>query len=226
MYRILFALVELAAAGVFLLPLFLLYGKFTAHSRMQIFCSILFGFYFAAVLALVGFPSILDHSPDVTLHLVPLAGIPADFQNACLNVLLFVPLGLFLPLLWDSCQSLRRTLLFALCVTLFIELSQLFTLRATDINDILTNLGNRILLGKACRKSPSCRSLPQWKRTHPALHHHSRGVLFRPAVCFRLLLGTPAVAHILLFNTFTTASFNMMNPSVFKKFLFFPMHSY
>ena len=134
MYRILFALVELAAAGVFLLPLFLLYGKFTAHSRMQIFCSILFGFYFAAV------PSILDHSPDVTLHLVPLAGIPADFQNACLNVLLFVPLGLFLPLLWDSCQSLRRTLLFALCVTLFIELSQLFTLRATDINDILTNL--------------------------------------------------------------------------------------
>lgn len=133
MYRILFALVELAAAGVFLLPLFLLYGKFTAHSRMQIFCSILFGFYFAAVLALVGFPSILDHSPDVTLHLVPLAGIPADFQNACLNVLLFVPLGLFLPLLWDSCQSLRRTLLFALCVTLF-------TLRATDINDILTNL--------------------------------------------------------------------------------------
>ena len=49
MYRILFALVELAAAGVFLLPLFLLYGKFTAHSRMQIFCSILFGFYFAAV---------------------------------------------------------------------------------------------------------------------------------------------------------------------------------
>ena len=126
MYRILFALVELAAAGVFLLPLFLLYGKFTAHSRMQIFCSILFGFYFAAVLALVGFPSILDHSPDVTLHLVPLAGIPADFQNACLNVLLFVPLGLFLPLLWDSCQSLRRTLLFALCVTLFIELSQLF----------------------------------------------------------------------------------------------------
>ena len=50
MYRILFALVELAAAGVFLLPLFLLYGKFTAHSRMQIFCSILFGFYFAAVL--------------------------------------------------------------------------------------------------------------------------------------------------------------------------------
>ena len=127
MYRILFALVELAAAGVFLLPLFLLYGKFTAHSRMQIFCSILFGFYFAAVLALVGFPSILDHSPDVTLHLVPLAGM-------------FVPLGLCLPLLWDSCQSLRRTLLFALCVTLFIELSQLFTLRATDINDILTNL--------------------------------------------------------------------------------------
>lgn len=84
MYRILFALVELAAAGVFLLPLFLLYGKFTAHSRMQIFCSILFGFYFAAVLALVGFPSILDHSPDVTLHLVPLAGIPADFQK-CLS---------------------------------------------------------------------------------------------------------------------------------------------
>ena len=158
MYRILYALVELAAAGVFLLPLFLLYGKFTAHSRMQFFCSILFGFYFAAVLALVGFPSILDHSPDVTLNLVPLAGIPADFKNACLNVLLFVPLGLFLPLLWDSCQSLRRTILFALCVTLFIELSQLFTLRATDINDILTNLAGAAIgyfLAKHAAASPN-----------------------------------------------------------------------
>lgn len=120
---------------------FFFYTENLPHTAVCRFSgSILFGFYFAAVLALVGFPSILDHSPDVTLHLVPLAGIPADFQNACLNVLLFVPLGLFLPLLWDSCQSLRRTLLFALCVTLFIELSQLFTLRATDINDILTNL--------------------------------------------------------------------------------------
>lgn len=140
MYRILYALVETAAAGVFLLPLFLFYRRLAAHSRIQMLCSILFGFYFAAVLALVGFPSMLDHSPDVTLNLVPLAGIPADFKNACLNILLFVPLGIFLPLFWDSCQSLRRTLLFALCVTLGIELSQLFTLRATDINDILTNL--------------------------------------------------------------------------------------
>ena len=140
MHRILYALVEMAAAGVFLLPLFLLYGTLTARSRLQILCSILFGFYFAAVLALVGFPSILDHSLDVTLNLVPLAGIPADFKNACLNILLFIPLGIFLPSLWVSYQSLRRTLLFTLCVTLGIELSQLFTLRATDINDILTNL--------------------------------------------------------------------------------------
>ena len=166
MYRILFALVELAAAGVFLLPFFLLYGKFTAHSRMQIFCSILFGFYFAAVLALVGFPSILDHSPDVTLNLVPLAGIPADFKNACLNILLFIPLGLFLPLLWDSCHSFRRTLLFALCVTLGIELSQLFTLRATDINDILTNLAGTAIgyfLAKHAAKVLPAASSPKGK---------------------------------------------------------------
>ena len=166
MYRILFALVELAAAGVFLLPFFLLYGKFTAHSRMQIFCSILFGFYFATVLALVGFPSILDHSPDVTLNLVPLAGIPADFKNACLNILLFIPLGLFLPLLWDSCHSFRRTLLFALCVTLGIELSQLFTLRATDINDILTNLAGTAIgyfLAKHAAKVLPAASSPKGK---------------------------------------------------------------
>ena len=38
MYRILFALVELAAAGVFLLPLFLLYGKLphTAVCRFSV----------------------------------------------------------------------------------------------------------------------------------------------------------------------------------------------
>lgn len=205
-------------------PFFFYTENLPPHSRMQIFCSHLFGFYFAAVLALVGFPSILDHSPDVTLHLVPLAGIPADFQNACLNVLLFVPLGLFLPLLWDSCQSLRRTLLFALCVTLFIELSQLFTLRATDINDILTNLAGAAIgyfLAKQPQKSFLPAASPNGKEPILLCTITARGVLFRPAVCFRLLLGTPAVAHILLFNTFTTASFNMINPSVFKKILVF-----
>lgn len=140
MYRILFALVELAAAGVSCSPFFF-YTENLPHTAVCRFSgSILFGFYFAAVLALVGFPSMPSTTARMSRCISSPLRLPCRFQNACLNVLLFVPLGLFLPLLWDSCQSLRRTLLFALCVTLFIELSQLFTLRATDINDILTNL--------------------------------------------------------------------------------------
>ncbi|MDO4287220.1 MAG: VanZ family protein [Eubacteriales bacterium] len=55
-----------------------------------------------------------------------------------LNVLLFIPLGVMLPLLWNNCGFLQ-TVGTGFLLSGLIELSQLFNFRATDINDLLMN---------------------------------------------------------------------------------------
>ena len=68
-----------------------------------------------------------------------------DFANACLNVLLFIPFGFFLPTLWEKFRNVKSTIVAGLLTTLFIEISQLFTGRATDIDDVITNILGTII---------------------------------------------------------------------------------
>lgn len=140
MHRIYYALIETAAASVFLLPLFLLYEKYLRRSWKHTLLYLICGCYLAAVFALVGFPSLPYLYFDCSINPIPFVGMADDFINTCLNVLLFVPLGIFLPMLWEKYRTLKPTLCAAFCLSVFIEVSQLFTHRLTDINDILTNV--------------------------------------------------------------------------------------
>lgn len=54
------------------------------------------------------------------------------------NIVMFMPLGFFPPLLWKK-QSLKKTLLFAFTASLFIEICQLPLSRETDIDDLWLN---------------------------------------------------------------------------------------
>lgn len=99
----------------------------------------IFGFYLTVVLALVGFPNITMLQMEFTVNLIPFIYMLSDFVNACLNVLLFVPFGFFLPMIWKEFRSIKRVALAGIVATSFIEISQLFTGRATDIDDIITN---------------------------------------------------------------------------------------
>ena len=58
--------------------------------------------------------------------------------NIAGNILLFVPIGVFVPLLWNI--SYDKVMLIGLCYTLFIELTQIFMPRVTDIDDVILNL--------------------------------------------------------------------------------------
>ncbi len=62
-----------------------------------------------------------------------------DFTNTCLNVLLFIPFGFFLPILWGRFRDIRHAAFTGVLATCLIEVSQIFILRTTDINDIITN---------------------------------------------------------------------------------------
>ena len=61
-------------------------------------------------------------------------------RNLAANALLFVPMGLFLPLLWASMRKFRRCALLWFPMILSIELLQLLTLQGSfDIDDVILN---------------------------------------------------------------------------------------
>lgn len=55
------------------------------------------------------------------------------------NLLLFIPYGFFLPLLWRRYRHPLHLALMCLLLPLCIEISQLFIHRTTDVDDVLLN---------------------------------------------------------------------------------------
>ena len=57
------------------------------------------------------------------------------------NILLFIPLGYYLPRLWKSLRKWWTTWLMTLLIMTAVELAQLLTLRGTcDVDDLILNL--------------------------------------------------------------------------------------
>lgn len=118
----------------------------------------LFYYYLTILLShIVGIPTIKElmrlsvlgesfFQPNI--NLIPFAnGLNMEFL---LNVLLFIPLGFFCPMISTTYQQVKNVLLIGFGFSFVIELSQLFTLhRATDVNDMISNtLG--ALIGYLC----------------------------------------------------------------------------
>lgn len=91
----------------------------------------------------------LDFSVDYhMLNLIPLSwlfepytmGVPRMLEQLALNIVMFVPLGLLLPVALPSLRRFRRTAAVCLAITLAIETLQYFTGRSADIDDVLLNL--------------------------------------------------------------------------------------
>lgn len=139
MAQFFYAVLEASLAAVILIPLMLILNHVRFHSGKTTILYTLFSIYLAGIYAVVGLPNITYIRFDPNLNFIPFGDMLSDLSGTFLNVILFVPLGLFLPLLWRTFQSLRKTLLLGLCFSLGIELLQIFTLRATDINDLITN---------------------------------------------------------------------------------------
>lgn len=81
------------------------------------------------------------------------------------NIFLFIPLGFLCPLVSSAYGRVKNIFILGLGLSFFIEIVQLFTLyRATDINDILTNVVGT-LIGYCCfrfvKKLRGRRSKPQ-----------------------------------------------------------------
>ena len=83
---------------------------------------------------------------DSTINLIPFSS--EGFATYILNIIMFMPLGFLLPLIWRRYREMGRTVLTGFCMSLSIELSQLFCLRVTDIDDLTMNtLGTAVGFG-------------------------------------------------------------------------------
>lgn len=102
-----------------------------------------FVLYLFGVLTVTGVPSIRHLTLDATIQWIPFSevpqGLPGSLVQPVLNAVLFVPLGILLPTLWDNYRIWWRTLLFGGGLSLCIELLQLFNFRTTDVDDLICN---------------------------------------------------------------------------------------
>ncbi len=120
------------------------------------------------------------------INLIPFSS--AGVTTYALNVLMFMPLGFLLPLIWEEYRTMRRVTTLALAMSLTIELCQLGNARVSDVDDLLMNaLG--AFLGYCC--------WVLFKRMFPKAGNRAAAIcLSEPAVY--IFLGTAGI--VLLYN--------------------------
>ena len=138
-------LIEILISMFLLIPVFTVLNKTRFHSIKKTILYFVFATYLAAVYLFVGMPTLQFMRFDLSLTLTPFLPMIADFKNTILNIILFIPLGIMLPFLWKKYNSFRATLIFGFCMSLAIELLQILTYRATDINDLIANTVGAVL---------------------------------------------------------------------------------
>lgn len=133
--------------------------KYDGEQRKREFALAVFVLYVIGLLALTlegkyalpaeMFTSALERISNYSsINLVPFKMIKLFFVhfnlddflvNIVSNVVIFIPWGFGLVLLWKSNHKLWKILLFLLLLTVFIESCQLFICRNVDIDDVILN---------------------------------------------------------------------------------------
>jgi len=82
------------------------------------------------------------------VNIIPFHGIFEILQEGIIavivlnilgNIIMFLPLGFFLPLLWKKFDSSKTMLIFGILLSSAIETTQSFSYRGADIDDVLLN---------------------------------------------------------------------------------------
>lgn len=126
--------------------LYMLIQRFGFHqkaSAIHIVWVFIFLYYIYLVLETTGIGTIWeiglypDMIPEWELNLIPF--VKGISISDILNIIMFMPLGFLLPLLWKENKKLLRTALTGFCFSLGIELCQLCNRRVSDVDDLIMN---------------------------------------------------------------------------------------
>ena len=145
MHRVLFTSLDAAIAGLILAPIFWFMNKKYFRSNIRTLFYLLFAVYLCAIFAVAGLPDIRYMRFRPNINIKPFAYMFSDSTSSLLNVILFLPMGFLLPVLWKNYLPLYKTVLFGLGASVLIETLQIFTYRATDINDLMTNTAGTVI---------------------------------------------------------------------------------
>ena len=159
MMRLLSIGIDCVSAAIFVIPaLAILQCTIYRKWEFKPFCvKLIFAFYAIALFSVVGVPAVGIFQMDFGLNLIPFADIVnspfadivnspfAYMKNTILNIILFIPMGFFVPVVWKNFRSFKTMFFMGLAVSLGIELLQIFTFRLTDIDDLITNTAGTVL---------------------------------------------------------------------------------
>lgn len=139
---------SLVLGALLYLPIFLWKRKLhrSALRHLTVYALICFSILvFDATLLIGG----INFMPSYSfLNLVPFEWIRHPYEmgmermasQLVLNILMFVPFGLLLPMVFPRLRACWKTLLAALGITVLIEVLQYFTGRSADIDDVIMNV--------------------------------------------------------------------------------------
>ena len=104
---------------------------------------LIFCYYIIGVLTMTGIGKLHSFSPNIVL--IPFLDMTKGSIDTILNIILFVPLGFFLPFLYKKYKNICNVALIGFVFSLSIEMVQMFGRGSTDINDLITNTLGTIL---------------------------------------------------------------------------------
>ncbi len=140
------ALIFIVIINILYLPILLILKKkgksiIRQLSFIGLICSV-----FLIVFATILFVPITFQPEQYILNLIPFnwIGNTDGFQQVVVekvpNIMLFIPLGCFIPIVFASKRRLDQTALISFAVTFSVEFFQFFIGRSSDIDDVITNL--------------------------------------------------------------------------------------
>ena len=100
---------------------------------------LVFSYYLFGILTVtgIGYTSTITFRPNISW--IPFIGMIAGPTDTILNIVLFIPLGFFLPLLYKKYHRIKAVVLTGFLFSLSIEIVQMFGWGSTDVNDLITN---------------------------------------------------------------------------------------
>ena len=163
MRYLVFYAVDMLLWSAALILVLVLVSRISGHrpTKVQAFWKLVLALYLAAVYNVAGAPELPYIFPRLNINLIPFwditSGVKAYLINSGLNILLFIPLGFILPLLWKEFRSRRAMCLTGFLLSLGIELAQLLNYRISDVDDLIMNtlgafLGYELLMLSSRRK--------------------------------------------------------------------------
>ena len=163
-------LIDKLAASIVAFPLIALFLFITDKERFlrKWIKVLLFAVYMNTMLIIVGIPNVAYIRWDPTINWIPFHDFSSsNILGMVLNIIMLIPFGVFLPVYFAKFRKLLPTVLAGVIMSLTMEVLQLFTFRATDVDDLIMNtLGTllgyfigALIVRRADKKEKECRDI-------------------------------------------------------------------